>query len=229
TGVQTCALPIYIGASQFALGNVGELAQHQVAYLVAMHVVDILEVVQVNQGDMQACAATFGARQLFIKTGQEMAPVEQAGQLITHGNFLEACHRLVQLCVGIGKALLVVAQCLALFANALLQIVDITTHIHEPRKAERKNHPQANADAENLRLWLRDPLVDDEGCVADQDKQRHGKHAQAIQRKNTKGHYHEVDRLHRTANVAGVMENYGYGEGGEHHLRDGQARVPEAS
>src|SRR5690606_21277282 len=213
----------HVGTTQFTQGHVGELAQHEIPNLVTVHVVDVLEMVQVDQGDVQVVPSTLGACQLLIKTGKKVATIEQARKFVANGNFLEPCHGGMQLFVDIGQALLIVTQCLSLLTEALLQVIDVAADIHEPGKAETEHKPEAETDAENLRLWLRHPFVGDQAGIAGKNKQRHDEHAWPRQCKYAERHDHEIDRLHGTANVTGVVQDEGHGAGGDDHLRNRQA------
>src|SRR3712207_6928366 len=67
TGVQTCALPIFV------------------ARVVAERVVDLLEVVDVEQHERSAAAVAGGALELALERLVEVAPVVQAGERVAHG------------------------------------------------------------------------------------------------------------------------------------------------
>ena len=73
--------------------HAGHLAQDEIALLVAVGVVDVLEVVEVEQHEAQRLAEALGALDLGGHGLLEAAAIEQAGQLVGHRLALD---RLVQ-------------------------------------------------------------------------------------------------------------------------------------
>jgi len=68
-----------IGGSHFSTADIRQLLEHQVAGLVAMAIVDALEMVDINKHQAGGRAAALGAIQFVLQYGLEMAIVKQAG------------------------------------------------------------------------------------------------------------------------------------------------------
>ncbi|KAG1270230.1 hypothetical protein G6F65_013271 [Rhizopus arrhizus] len=74
-----------VAVAQLALQLAGEGAQHLIAGQVAMRVVDLLEIVQVDERHRQRPALAAGTQELLLKHRFQLAAVEHAGQRVAMG------------------------------------------------------------------------------------------------------------------------------------------------
>ena len=82
-----------VGAPDVLPKDVRHAAQHAVAHLVAVRVVDGLEVIEVNEGDGQRPAVAGGPLDLAEELRQQGGPVGHAGQAIGGGRLLRLPQR----------------------------------------------------------------------------------------------------------------------------------------
>ena len=121
--ISTQARHHVVGTHVFAQA-VADGAQHQVAGIVAVAVVDRLEMIQIDQHQRHRLAAALGIGQRHFGALDQVAAVRQLGQRIMEGGMLQALFAFAQLLIGLG-------QLGGTQAHRLLQVVGAGLHLRQ--------------------------------------------------------------------------------------------------